>query len=133
MIHVIRYSTILLGAIALLTVLSFMDALILPIVAIVLGFMLLGYIMPELLENITLYSKTVWMPLGFVIAATVGTYLIFGMATLTVLLGNNWCPITPCIPVGLTIVAFVVGCVAKFGTLRLAGKKLDLFGEDIKD
>ncbi|MCK4328085.1 MAG: hypothetical protein KAW41_06510 [Candidatus Diapherotrites archaeon] len=129
----IRYATLLLGAIVLLSALAVMDSLLLPLAMIVLGFMLLGYAFPELLENVTPYSKTVWMPLGFVVAAVVGSYVVFGGATFEVFMGAKWCSIEPCTPIGLVIVAFVVGSFARFGTLRLAGEKLDLFGENIKD
>ena len=129
----IRYATILIGAVLLLFALSLMDSLILPIGAIVIGFMLLGYAFPELLESVTPYSKTVWMPLMFVIAATAASLVIFGLPAFEVFMGVNWCGKMPCIPVGLVIVAFVVGSFARFGTMALAGEKLDLFGEDIKD
>ncbi len=129
----IRYSTLFLGTVVLLVALAFMNSLILPLAAIVLGFMLLGYVMPALLENVTPYSKTLWMPLGFLVAAVIGGFIVFNMSILDVLLGAKWCAKAPCIPIGLTIVAFVVGSLAKFGTLRLAGEKLDLFGEKIRD
>ena len=129
----IQYATLLIGAIALLFALAFMNSLVLPLAAIVLGFLLLGYAFPELLESVTPYSKTVWLPLGFVIAAIIAIYMIFGEGTFPILMGAQWCTIPPCIPIHLVIVSFVVGSLAKFGSMALAHEKIDLFGEKIKD
>ena len=129
----IRYATILIGAVVMLFALSMADSLLIPNTAIVLGFMFLGYAFPELLENVTPYSKTVWMPLGFVAASVVAMYLVVGPSAFEMLMGAQWCPIAPCIHFGLVVAAFVVGTVARFGTIKLAGEKLDLFGENIKD
>ena len=117
----------------MLFALAMMNSLILPLAMLVLGFLILGYAFPELLENVTSYSKTVWMPLVFVIASLAAVYTIFQGNTFSVIMGAKWCAIAPCIPIGLVIAAFVVGSLAKFGTLHLKGEKLDLFGEKIKD
>lgn len=129
----IRYATLLIGAVIVLFALAMMDSLIIPLAVLTLGFLLLGYAFPELLENVTPYSKTVWMPLGFVVAAIIALYIIFSGATFQVLMGVQWCARAPCIPIGLLILSFVIGSFARFGTLRLAGEKLDWFGERIKD
>jgi hypothetical protein len=113
--------------------LGVLNALVLPIALIVLGFFLMGYIFPELLENVTPYSRTIWMPLGFVVASIIGTYLLFEGSTIPILMGGQWCAITPCIPIHMVIFAFVLGDFAKFGTMRLAKEKIDWFGEKIKD
>ena len=129
----IRYSTLLVGAIFLMFVLNLFGSMQLTLAAIVLGFMLIGYTMPELLAPVTGYSKTLWLPLGFAVVAIAGAYVVFSGSTLQVLLGAPWCQIPPCIPIGLTVLSFVVGSFAKFGTMHLAGEKLDLFGEHVKD
>jgi hypothetical protein len=129
----IHYATLLIGAVLVLFPLVMTQTFVLPLAAIVLGFLFMGYAFPELLENLTPYSKTVWMPLGFVLAAIVAIYLVFGASTFQVLMGAQWCSIAPCIPIGLCIGSFVVGAFAKLGTLQLIGEKLDLFGEKIKD
>lgn len=129
----IQYSTLLISAIAILFALALMDSLVLPLAALVLGFLILGYAFPELLEDVTPYSKTVWLPLGFVVASVIAVYIVFSGGAFGVLMGAKWCPLAPCIPINLVIASFVIGSLAKFGSMKLAHQKLDLFGENIKD
>ncbi|MFC2174688.1 hypothetical protein ACFLQ2_02350 [archaeon] len=129
----IRYATLLISAVLMLFALSMMDALIIPLASIVLGFLLLGYAFPELLENLTPYSKTVWLPVGFAVSALIAMFLLFKENTLDVVMGAQWCAVAPCVPIGLVVLSFMVGSFARFGTMKLAGEKLDLFGEKIED
>ena len=117
----------------MLYALALVDALVLPIAAIVLGFLVLGYAFPQMLESVTPYGKTIWMPLAFVVAAGAGAYTVFGNRVVEVLLGAPWCGTEPCIHFGLVIVAFVLGSFARFGTMKLAGEDVDLFGEEIDE
>jgi len=129
----IRYSTILLAAVAVLVALAASNNMVLPITALTLGFMLLGYSLPELLSGVTGYAKTLWMPLGFIVAAVAGAYYVFSDSTFQVLMGVQWCQIAPCIPIGIVIASFVAGNAAKFGSMAIAGEKLDFFGEQVKE
>jgi len=123
----------LIGAIILLFALALMHALVIPLAAIVLGFFVLGYAFPELLEGLTPYSKTVWMPIVFIVAALIAMYFVFTASAFAVIMGAPWCGRPPCTPFGLIIVAFVLGAFAKLFTLRMKGEKVDWFGENIKD
>ncbi len=123
----------LVGAIILLFVLSLMHALTIPLAAIVLGFFVLGYAFPELLEGLTPYGKTVWLPIAFVVAAAIAMYFVFTSHTFAVIMGAPWCGSPPCVPLGLIILAFVLGSLGKLFTLRMKGEKVDWFGESIRD
>ena len=123
----------LIGAIILLFALSVMHALVIPLASLVLGFFVLGYAFPQLLENQTPYSKTVWLPIVFIAASVVAMYVVFSAHTFEVIMGAPWCGTPPCIPLGLIIAAFALGSLAKLVTLQLKGEKVDWFGESIND
>lgn len=129
----ITYATLLVAAVIGLFGLAAMGALNLPLAAIALGFVCIGYAMPGLLEGTTKYSKTLWLPLGFVVAGAFGSWLVFQDSAFQVIFGAQWCPIAPCIPIGWLIASLVIGDGAKLAALHLTGEKLDLFGEHVKD
>ena len=128
-----RYAPLFIGAIAVLAWLDIMGALILPIASMAIGFLLLGFTFPEMMKNLTGYSHTLWLPLGFVVSAVAGLFIIFGEVTVLALMTSTWCGTAPCIPIGLMLVSYLIGNASNLFSRKLLGKKLDLFGEKIKD
>ncbi len=120
---------VLVGTILILALLSFMGALAFPIIVFAMGFFLAGLAFPDVLDELTGFGHTLWLPLGFTAVGFAGLYLEFGEKAFNMVTTSTWCGLAPCTPVGAVLAAFFLGTLAILAGDLLSGKKVDLFGD----
>ena len=104
------------------------NILIPPLAFIVTGLTLLGFAMPNFVDEILgSGGHTLWTPIGIIVFSVVGFNLIFADAMYIALTTSSWCPIQPCMPMMFVPGALVLGVFAHFIGHFLNKEKLELF------
>lgn len=117
-----------LGLAVSLIVVYFLDIFTPSLIAIFVGFYLLGLAMPALMDKWVGYGHTIWVPIGFTVSGVLGLYAAFGEKIIKVLITLDYCGIPPCFAFGLLFLAFFIGNASDWGAILLQGKELDLLG-----
>jgi len=128
--HIPHYAVpAMIGAFITLAALFFLQSLIIPIAVFVLGFYVAGLVFPDVLDELTGFGHTLWLPVGFAAVGVAGLFMQFGADSFQIITTLSWCAKAPCMPVGMVFVAFFLGTAAILIGDSLSGKKVDLFGD----
>ncbi len=117
------------GAIITIALLHVMNALAFPIIVFALGFFMAGLAFPDVLDELTGFGHTLWLPLGFSAVGFAGMYLGFEGKAFDMITTSTWCGLAPCTPIGAVFAAFFLGSLSVLAGDLLSGKKVDFFGD----
>ena len=99
-----------------------------PLAFIVTGLTLIGFTMPNFIDEILgSGGHTLWTPIGIIVFSIIGFNLIFSSGMYAAMTTSYWCVIQPCMPMMFVPGALVLGVFAHFTGHFLNKEKLRLF------
>lgn len=118
----------LLGAVIVIILSYLNNAFIASYLSIMLGFFILGFGLPDYIEEWAGIGYTLWVPLAFVILGTIGVWIPLQGNAIAYILSTGYCGAPPCVNFGMLFLSFVIGDLSLLASRHFSGKQVKWFG-----